>query len=122
YSLRYKSLRRLDPSNVQATVRFDFDADYELKIGLPGQRDKDAVPLTLGLWVDGKLVRTMPVETKPSGLVYFNPYSEEHIPISSPEGDHPLRLVFIDDPFVKTLAAADLYKDTVNKWINRVTI
>ena len=65
YSLRYKSLRRLDPSNVEATHRFDFDADYELKIGLPGQRAKDAPPVTLGLWVDGKLAHTMPVETKP---------------------------------------------------------
>ena len=122
YSQRFKSLRRLDPSNVEATHRFDFDADYELKIGLPGQRAKDALPVTLGLWVDGKLAHTMPVETKPSGLVYFNPYSEEQIRISIPEGDHTLRLGFIDDPFVKTIAAADVYKDTVNKWINAVTI
>ena len=122
YSQRFKSLRRLDPSNVEATHRFDFDADYELKIALPGQRAKDAPPVTLGLWVDGKLAHTMPVETKPSGLVYFNPYSEEQIRISIPEGDHTIRLGFIDDPFVKTLAAGDVYKDTVNKWINGVTI
>ena len=122
YSLRYKTLRRLDPSNVEATHRFDFDADYELKIGLPGQRGKDAPPVTLGLWVDGKLAHTMPVETKPSGLVYFNPYSEEKIRISIPEGDHTLRLGFIDDPFVSTIAREDVYKDTVNKWINAVTV
>ncbi len=42
YSLRFKNLRRIDPSNVEATHRFDFDADYELKVGLPGQRAKDA--------------------------------------------------------------------------------
>ena len=30
YSLRFKNLRRLNPSNVEATHRFDFDADYEL--------------------------------------------------------------------------------------------
>jgi len=122
YSLRFKNLRRLDPSNVEATHRFDFDADYELKIGLPGQRAKDALPVTLGLWVDGKLTHTMPVETKPSGLVYFNPYSEERIRVSVPEGDHTLRLGFIDDPFIKTIAAGDVYKDTVNKWINAVTV
>ena len=68
YSQRFKSLRRLDPSNVEATHRFDFDADYELKIGLPGQRATDAPPVTLGLWVDGKLAHTMAVETKPSGV------------------------------------------------------
>ena len=52
YSLRYKNLRRLDPSNVEATHRFDFDADYDLRIGLPGQRADDAAPVTLGLWID----------------------------------------------------------------------
>jgi mono/diheme cytochrome c family protein len=122
YSLRFKNLRRIDPSNVEATHRFDFDADYELKIGLPGQRAKDAAPVTLGLWVDGRLAHTIKVETKPSGLVYFNPYSEERIRVPVPEGDHTLRLGFVDDPFVKTLAKEEIYKDTVNKWIGSVTV
>jgi mono/diheme cytochrome c family protein len=122
YSLRFKNLRRIDPSNVEATHRFDFDADYELKIGLPGQRAKDAAPVTLGLWVDGKLVQTARVETKPSGLVYFNPFSEERLRVPIAEGDHTLRLGFIDDPFVKTLAQDEIYKDSVNKWIGAVTV
>ena len=122
YSLRFKSLRRLDPSNVEATHRFDFDADYDFRIGLPGQREKDAAPVTLGLWVDGKLAYSQLIETKPSGLVYFNPYSEEKIHVPVTEGDHTLRLGFIDDPFVKGLTKENIYKDTVNKWIGSVTI
>ena len=122
YSLRFKNLRRIDPSNVEATHRFDFDADYELKIGLPGQRANDAAPVTLGLWVDGKLTHSTTIETKPSGLVYFNPYSEERIRVVLPEGDHTLRLGFVDDPFVKTIAKEDIYKDTINKWIGSVTV
>jgi mono/diheme cytochrome c family protein len=122
YSLRFKNLRRIDPSNVEATHRFDFDADYELKIGLPGQRAKDAAPVTLGLWIDGKLVQTTTVETRPSGLVYFNPFSEERIRVPITEGDHTLRLGFIDDPFVKTLAQDEIYKDSVNKWVGAVTV
>jgi hypothetical protein len=39
----------------------------------------DAAPVKLGLWMDGNLIATQIVETKPSGLVYFNPYSEEGI-------------------------------------------
>jgi mono/diheme cytochrome c family protein len=122
YSLRFKNLRRIDPSNVEATHRFDFDADYELKIGLPGQRAKDAPPVTLGLWIDGKLEQTTRVETRPSGLVYFNPFSEERIRVPITEGDHTLRLGFIDDPFVKTLAQDEIYKDSVNKWVGAVTV
>jgi len=122
YSLRFKNLRRVDPSTVEASHRFDFDAAYDLKIGLPGQRAKDAEPVTLAVWLDGKVAQTIKVETKPSGLVYFNPYSEERVRIAIPEGAHTLRLGFLDDPFVKTLAKDDIYKDTVNKWIGSVTI
>ena len=121
YSLRFKNLRRIDPSNVEATHRIDFDADYTIRVGLPGQRAKDAPPVTMGLWVDGKLVQKTLVETKPSGLVYFNPLSEVEIRVPLTEGDHTFRLGFIDDPFVKTLAKEDIYKDTVNKWIGTMT-
>ena len=133
YSLRFKNLRRLDPSNVEATHRLDFDADYELRIGLPGERPPtkdaakgdapvDAKPVTLGIWLDGKLIKTIPVETKPSGLVYFNPYSEEKVRVPLPEGDHSLRLGFIGDDFVKTLAKDKIYNDKENKWIGSMTI
>jgi hypothetical protein len=122
YSQRYKNLRRVNPSNVEATHRLDFDADYEIKIGLPGQRPEDAKPVSLGLWVDGKLTHTTLVETKPSGLVYFNPYSEELIRVPLTAGDHTLRLGFIDDEFIKTVPKADLYKDTANKWIGSMTV
>jgi hypothetical protein len=125
YSLRFRSLRRLDPSNVEATHRVDFDAEYDLKIGLPGERPKkdnvDAKPVMLGVWVDGKLAKTMMVETKPSGLVYFNPYSEEMLRIPMSEGDHTLRLGFIDDDYVKGLTKENIYRDRENKWIGSVT-
>jgi len=122
YSLRFKNLRRIDPSNVEATHRLDYDADYELVIGLPGQRPENAKPVKLGLWVDGKLTHTTQIETKPSGLVYFNPYSEERIRVPLPEGDHTLRLGFIDDEFIKTVPKEDVYKDRVNKWIGSMTV
>jgi mono/diheme cytochrome c family protein len=133
YSLRFKNLRRLDPSNVEATHRLDFDADYELRIGLPGERPAtkdpakadapvDAKPVTMGIWLDGKLIKTIPVETKPSGLVYFNPYSEEKVRVTLPEGDHSLRLGFIGDDFVKTLPKEKIFNDKENKWIGSMTI
>jgi hypothetical protein len=91
-------------------------------IGMPGERPADAAPVTLGLWVDGKLAQTTLVETKPSGLVYFNPYSETQIRVALSEGDHTLRLGFIDDPFIKTLEPENVYRDKVNKWIGSVRI
>jgi hypothetical protein len=38
------------------------------------------------------------------------------------EGDHTLRLGFIDDEYIKTLAKENIYTDKVNKWISSVTI
>ncbi len=122
YSLRFKNLRRLNPSLVEATHRIDFDAEYQLRIGLPGERPVGSAPATLGIWVDGRLAHSMPVKTEPSGLVYFNPYSEEAVRLPLSEGTHTIRLGFIDDPYVGTLAAADIYRDKVNKWIGSVTI
>ena len=118
YSTRLKNIRRTDLSSVEATHRVDFDAEYTIRIGLPGQRAADAKPVNMGIWMDGKLIDTSLIETKPSGLVYFNPYSEEIRRLYLPEGDHVFRVGFIDDPFVKTLAEKDVYSDKANKFIN----
>ncbi len=118
YSTRLKNLRRLDKSDVAATHRVDFDADYDIRIGLPGQRAADAKPVNIGLWMDGKLLSTISAETKPSGLTYFNPYSDEHMHVYLPAGDHVFRIGFINDDFVKDLSDKDAYDDKKNKYIN----
>lgn len=118
YSTRLKNIRRLDRSDVEATHRVDFDAEYDIRIGLPGQRAADAKPVKIGLWMDGKQLTTIMAETKPSGLTYFNPYSEEHMRVYLPEGDHVFRLGFIDDDFVTALSDKDAYNDKKNKYIN----
>ncbi len=120
YHTKDKTIRRVDPSTIEATHRIEFDGDYTVRIGLPGERAADAKPVTLGFWMDGKLLHTMPVETKPSGLVYFNPYSEAEMRLYLPEGDHVFRAGFIDDEFVKTLQGKDLYSDKKNKFLNMI--
>ena len=57
----------------------------------------------------------MPVETKPSGGLFQSVLGGDDPHLEIPEGDHTLRLGFLDDPFVKTIAAADVYKDTVKQ-------
>ena len=51
--------------------------------------------------MDGKLLHTMKVETKPSGLGYFDPYSEEQMRLFLPQGDHVFRVGFLNDTFAK---------------------
>ena len=88
YSRKNMNLRRLNPSAVEATHRVDWDGEYIIRFGLPGERSADAKPVTMGFWMDGKLLNTIQVETKPSKLVYFDPYSEEEMRLFLPEGDH----------------------------------
>ena len=122
YRARDRRIRRIDRSTIEAEHRVDFAGDYTVRIGLPGERPKvdgkDAAAVTLGVWMNGTLIASKAVETKPSGLVYFDPYSEEELRVYLPEGDHVFRAGFIDDPFVKTLSAADAYDRRKNKFLD----
>src|SRR6185295_14213521 len=55
----------------------------------------------------GKLLDAKSIQTKPSGLVYFNPYSEEEMKVYLTEGDHVFRAGFTNDDFVRTLNSID---------------
>ena len=77
-------------------------------------------PVKLGFWMDGQLLNTISVETKPSKLVYFDPYSEEQMRLYLPEGDHVFRAGFIDDPFVKDLSDKDAYSNKKDKFLNSI--
>jgi hypothetical protein len=118
---RNKAITRLDRSTVETTFRVDFDGDYNVRFGLQGERPADAKPVTLAFWIDGKLAQSMSVETKPSKLVYFDPYSEEHMRVHLTEGEHSFRAGFLDDDFVGTLAQADLYNRKKNKFVDSLT-
>ncbi|MCC6536435.1 MAG: DUF1592 domain-containing protein [Bryobacterales bacterium] len=115
-----KNILRIDRSTIQAEHRLEWDGEYTVRIGMPGERAKDAAPVQLGFWMDGKLLHQQTVETKPSGLVYFNPYSEAEFKLVLPEGDHTFRAGFIGDEFVKTLDDKSAYSDKKNKFLNMI--
>lgn len=118
YHSKTKTIRRPDASTIEASHRVDFDGEYTIRIGLPGERAADAKPVTLGFWMDGKLLHTMQVETRPSKLVYFDPYSEEQIRLALPEGDHVFRAGFIGDEFVKSVPEKERYNRKKNKFLD----
>src|SRR5262249_40721132 len=121
YHAKNKTIRRLDVSTIEITHRVDFDAEYVVRIGLPGERAADAKPVTMNFWMDGKLLHSMPVETKPSKLVYFNPYSAEEMRLYLPEGDHVFRAGFVNDDFVKGLSDREGYNNKTNKFLESIT-
>ena len=121
YSAKTKTIRRPDLSTIEATHFVEWDAEYILHIGLPGERSADAKPVTMGLWMDGKLLESKSVETKPSKLVYFDPYSEEHLRLYLPAGDHVFRAGFLNDDFVKGMTPKDAYNRKKNKYLDSIS-
>lgn len=120
YSRNNNNLRRLDFSNVAATHRVDWDGEYIVRIGLPGERGADAKPVPLAIWMDGKKLEEKAVETKPSKLVYFNPHSDEEFRLYLPEGDHTFRVGFVNDEFVKGLTEKEAYSSKKNKYVGSI--
>ncbi|MBI3209142.1 MAG: DUF1592 domain-containing protein [Candidatus Solibacter usitatus] len=121
YHTKDRNIRRLNASTIEATHRVDWDGEYIIRIGLPGERSADAKPVTMNFWMDGKVLHSMQVETKPSGLVYFNPYSEEQFRLVLPAGEHTFRAGFVNDNFVQTLGERDQTSDRKNKFLNMIT-
>jgi mono/diheme cytochrome c family protein len=120
--LKDKTLRRLDFSTVEATQRIDFDGEYNVIFGFPGQRPADAKPVQLAFYMDGQLLKTMEVETKPSKLVYFNPFSDGQMRLYLPEGDHVFRAAFLNDEYVAQFTnPKDAYNDKKNKFIGSIS-
>jgi hypothetical protein len=122
YDPKDHNLRRVDVDTIEAVHRIDFDGDYDVLIGLPGARSADSPPVRLAFWMDGKLLHQVTTETKPSNLVYFSPFSEEHFRLSLPEGEHTFRAGFLDDTFIKTLPEKDYYRSAKNKYPGTITI
>ena len=111
------------PSNVEATHRIDFDADYELRIGLPGERPKDAQPVTLGLWVDGKLTQTHHGRDQALRARLLQSV------LGGADARCPCRKAITRSGSASSTTSSSrpcpkesLYKDKENKWIGSVTV
>jgi hypothetical protein len=124
YKTRDRLLRRIGRSVAEADHQVEYSGEYVVRFELPGERPQvdgvDAKPVTLAFYMDGVLLQSKTIETKPSGLVYFNPYSEEEMRVFLPAGDHVFRAAFLDDDFVRTLADEDVFRDNRNKFISGI--
>jgi hypothetical protein len=120
--LKTNTLRRLDYDTVEASHRIDFDGDYAVRFGFPGTRGPDAKPVQMAFSMDGHVLDTIDVETKPSKLVYFDPFSDGEMRLYLPAGDHVFRAAFQNDDFVQTIGNdRDAYNKNRNKFIGSIT-
>jgi len=120
YDANSHTLTQVDVSTSEAVHQVDFDADYDVMITMPGARPGEAAPVDLGFFMDGEIIHKEKVETKKSDLVFFGQQSETHFRVTLPTGQHVFRAVFLNDPYVKTIAEKDYYRG-VNKYPGTIT-
>jgi Protein of unknown function (DUF1592)/Protein of unknown function (DUF1588)/Protein of unknown function (DUF1585)/Protein of unknown function (DUF1587)/Protein of unknown function (DUF1595) len=106
----------LDASTLELKHHIDYDGDYQTHIDMAGSRGETGEPVTLKMWMDGKLIHQMKIETKPPKITGFQsyPYSGFDIRLPLPAGDHVFRVGIVDDPIVKGLADLDAYNPRKN--------
>jgi mono/diheme cytochrome c family protein len=91
------SAKRVGNSFIEVTHRVDYDGDYVIIAGLAGNRGPEGKPVTMGWWMDGKLLYSEEIQTTPPKTVYFAPYEKREFKVFLPEGVHRFRLGFMND-------------------------
>ncbi|MES1255950.1 MAG: DUF1592 domain-containing protein, partial [Acidobacteriota bacterium] len=147
-----RSLRRVDGATAETSRRLDADADYSFQVRLAGIRPPDAKPLVLGIWLDGQLLRTFPVENLPPVVsdtpagqragqaspdakrtisYYDDKTGKFHFVVEQefnterlfvPAGDHLVRAGFVDDAYGKGLSRQDRFDNKKNKVIETIAV
>lgn len=110
------SAHRMGNSFIEATHQVEYDGDYIVQAGLAGNRGPDAKPVTMGFWVDGKLLHSEEVQTTPQKTVYFASYEKKEFKLFLPEGVHTFRLGFLDDDYGAKLPKTTAFNPRTNKY------
>ena len=120
YEGKAKTIRRLGPGMIEARHRVEWDGEYIVRIGLQGERPEGAVPVLLRFARDGETLHEEEVATGPSGLAFFQPYSETEFRIYLYSGDSTFRAQFVDDDFPTSLDAEEVFNKRKNKHVDAI--
>lgn len=106
----------LDPNTMEFNHHIDYDGEYKVQIDVAGYRGKQSPPTKVGLWMDGKLLEVLPVETKTSTQDGFGayPYRGYQTKYTLPQGAHRFRLALVDDALAKQMSESDAYNPRKN--------
>jgi len=105
------TLQRLNASTVEANYRADYDGDYQIRLRLLGERPADAKPAGgIGIFVDGKLLRTLPFSNQASDApAEFRQYLIA--------GQHEIRVRLLNDDYGSGLARPAFTDAKKNRYV-----
>ena len=120
YEGKAKTIRRLGPGMIEARHRVEWDGEYTVRIGLQGERPEGSAPVLLRFGRDGGTLHEEEVATGPSGLAFFQPYSETEFRIYLSSGDSTFRAQFVDDEFPDSLDTDEVFNKRKNKHVDAI--
>lgn len=83
------------PNSLHANMRFPGDGKYKIRVAIEGRRPGGSEPVQLGVWVDGKLVKTLEIDAPNDGnsIDLFGAQAEFETELTA--GDHWIAGSFI---------------------------
>ena len=109
------SAQRAGNSFIEARHRIDYDGVYVIQAGLAGQRP-EGKPVTMGLWVDGKLAYSEEIASTRPKTVYFSPFEMREFKVRLTEGVRSFRLGFANDTVGAGLTEKQAFDLKANKY------
>jgi hypothetical protein len=110
-------VRRSDTDTIEVADYIDYDAEYIVRALITGHRGAQGKPVALAMFIDGKPVKTVEVE---SAFTLVNRQggatqrTSEEVRVFLPEGPHSFKAAFINDEVMKTVAEKDRMNSSKN--------
>lgn len=83
------------PNALHANLRFPGEGEYLIRVAIEGRRPSGSEPIQIGVWIDGKLVKTLPIDQPSDGssIDLFGAQAEFRTHLTA--GDHWIAGSFI---------------------------
>jgi Protein of unknown function (DUF1592)/Protein of unknown function (DUF1588)/Protein of unknown function (DUF1587)/Protein of unknown function (DUF1585)/Protein of unknown function (DUF1595) len=118
-------VRRSDTDTIEVADYIDYDAEYIVRALITGHRGMQGKPVTLTMFIDGKPMKTVEVE---SAFTLVNRQggatqrTSEEVRVLLPEGPHSFKAAFINDETLKTIAEKDRMNSSKNIYLESFEI
>ena len=105
---RRSRARRIGDGTIELKTIVEYDADYNVRVGIQGHRGADDPPVTLVIKVDGKSLKTVTVPVQLSAVNKQGggtQRSVHEVRVFLTDNEHTFRAEFVDDVTLKTIPA-----------------
>jgi Protein of unknown function (DUF1592)/Protein of unknown function (DUF1588)/Protein of unknown function (DUF1587)/Protein of unknown function (DUF1585)/Protein of unknown function (DUF1595) len=122
---RHDRVRKVGDSTIEMKDAVDYDAEYIVKVNLSGHRGATDKPVMLRISVDGKPIKEVEVAVQISAVNRQGGATQRGVEegrVFLTANEHTFRAEFLNDEFVKTLAAKSKTDNNTNIYPESIEI